>query len=62
VVFSARAWGRLILPFGDAGKIERILVGNYVISDDIVSDAEERRLEALRAEMQAAREHGREKD
>ncbi len=59
VVFSARAWGRLILPFGDAGGIARILVGNYVISQDFVTEEEERRLAALRAAMQAAREQGR---
>ena len=62
VVFTARAWGRLILPFGAPGMIARILVGNYVVSDDVLSDDEERRLEALRAEMQAAREKTREKD
>ena len=62
MVFTARAWGRLILPFGAPGMIARILVGNYVISNDVLSDDEERRLETLRTEMQAQRENGRKKN
>ena len=37
VVFERRAWGRLLLPFGDApsGPVARILVGNYVVTQDL---------------------------
>ncbi|MBI1774261.1 MAG: PAS domain-containing protein [Proteobacteria bacterium] len=57
VVFERRAWGRLALPFGDPGAdcVERILVGNYVVSQDFVTDEEERRLASLREEMRAQR-------
>ena len=42
VVFQNRSWARLALPYGDAaaGLIERILVANYVIGDDFVSEDE----------------------
>lgn len=60
VVFQNRSWARLALPYGDAAadRIERILVANYVIGDDFVSEDEERRLARLREDMRSDRRSG----
>lgn len=60
IVFRNRAWGRLLLPYGDAatGTVQRILVGNYVLGDEELSDEEERDLDALRQAMRAGRGAG----
>jgi hypothetical protein len=55
-IFKSRSWARLVLPHGDGGQVERILVGNYAIGDSFVSDAEERHLADLREQMRAERE------
>lgn len=55
-IFKNRLWARLVLPHGDGGQVERILVGNYVIGDTFLSDAEERQLADMRDQMRAERE------
>jgi len=58
VVFKDRSWARLVLPHGNAAenRVERIVVGNYVIGDTFVSDPDERKLADLREQMRAARQ------
>jgi len=56
VIFKDRSWARIILPHGDADRVERILAGNYAIGDTFVSDGDERKLAALREQMRAARQ------
>lgn len=57
VVLKDRHWARLVLPYGDVERkaVERVVVGNYVIGDSYVSDADEQRLAQLREEMRASR-------
>lgn len=60
IVFRNRAWGRLLLPYGDSasGAVQRILVGNYALGDEVLSDEEERGLDELRQAMRAGRGSG----